>query len=297
MAGLLASRTGLLIHEFAGHGGIAWALGGEVQAWRLFLFGGGWIRYEGNFGPSETMAIALGGIGLEFISALFYWLIARRLRGLSKTLAELIALLLVVHACFYLATGTHYGYGDGRVLHARLAPLAKNLLVTLFSCCVAAGCYALAKRCTASSTFAKAGPRRMAAASICAFFALTTHGALLWGELAIVGRDATYSAIQKREVEVRADQEVALARARAEQEGKRLDAERAQRIRIGYLETHKPFPLLPLLIVAGALAALAGAYRARQVGPSDDDTRLRGWTIVLGASLLFVLLLYRPWFL
>ena len=114
LAGLLAcvvlatSRLGLVAHELVGHGGAALAVGGHVTGVHLFYFAGGWIRYRGVTSTAAAVTVAMGGIAIELLAAAALGLAARG-DGVGARLVRGIACALVVHATWYLATGTWHG--------------------------------------------------------------------------------------------------------------------------------------------------------------------------------------------
>src|SRR5689334_13016358 len=114
---LATSRFGLIVHEVVGHGGTATALGGHIDALRLFWFGGGWVSYHGGFGTAALVAIAMGGIATEWIAAIGLALVARGKAGLGRVVAAGAATGFAIHGGMYLAVGTFYGSGDGALLH------------------------------------------------------------------------------------------------------------------------------------------------------------------------------------
>lgn len=126
LLGLTISRLTLVLHELVGHGLPVLALGGSIEDFSLFVFGGGWIRYSRAvpFGPAEQLTIQLGGIALELaIGALaLLWIRWRRPQPLAHIAALTTATCLLIHAGFYLAAGTWHGFGDGRGLYHRLGP-------------------------------------------------------------------------------------------------------------------------------------------------------------------------------
>ncbi|MCA9522694.1 MAG: hypothetical protein KC609_17075, partial [Myxococcales bacterium] len=119
LSGLLISRVALILHEFVGHGALALAFGGEITDYHLFLFGGGWIDFRNpGFALWQRLSIALGGIALQLLLAGLTLLIARRRAegSLSRFFWLGCTAALAVQALSYLADGTNYGYGDGRLL-------------------------------------------------------------------------------------------------------------------------------------------------------------------------------------
>src|SRR5205823_5282472 len=184
---LATSRFGLVAHELVGHGGAAWALGGDVIGVKLFWFAGGWIRYRGITELAPALAIAMAGIAVELASGIALWCL---LRGdtLGRRVLRGIAAALVVHATWYLATGAWHGYGDGvllyRVLGAARAPVAISAGAVT---CAAA--FAGAREVFGALVHAAGGVRGVIVAAV---LAGGVNAALAAGELH-ARRDATYS--------------------------------------------------------------------------------------------------------
>ncbi|HEU5060107.1 MAG TPA: hypothetical protein VFU21_26425 [Kofleriaceae bacterium] len=277
LVALATSRVTLVAHELVGHGLTAVALGADLVGYRLFLFGGGWVSYRWPDGPPGAvggMAVALGGIALELVAgAAALALATRARRPVARVGLLATATILLLHAGFYLAAGTHHGFGDGRTPHDALGAW-RPLLVVPVSLAVVAGGFALAARLArevvtwvSGRPLARAG--QIAAAAI---LAAAAHGALTFGERALtrdeqyarvmehenvrlVARDLGKFAADARRARGRAPTpaELAAARARLEQE-------------------HRPFPLAPLLAVALGLACLAGLWRAVARAHLDPST-------------------------
>src|SRR5688572_18166469 len=112
---LITSRVTLVVHEFIAHGGAVVALGSTVDDFRLFLFGGGWVSFHRSpaYSVGESLAISVAGIALELVVGGALIAIAARLRRGSPARALAIAFgsIDIVHALYYLAAGTHHGFG------------------------------------------------------------------------------------------------------------------------------------------------------------------------------------------
>ena len=77
--GLLASRTGLVLHEIGGHWGPAAAFGCTLGEIRLFVFGGGWVEFAcTRVSLAHSLVIDLGGIALQLVLGAALMLAARR---------------------------------------------------------------------------------------------------------------------------------------------------------------------------------------------------------------------------
>lgn len=196
LVGLTASRLGLLLHELAGHAGIARILGCRLDGVRLFSFGGGYVEYACPSQPlAATLAIDLAGIALELAAGALLLGAARAREGLLGLFLAGAGLLFVLHAIFYAITGIHYGVGDGRQLHLllgerRAVPLAIGtgvLFAASFSCA------RLVARRLAADVSGRDAKRRVATLAIAALAAAALHGALLLAEQYVVA-DTAYAA-------------------------------------------------------------------------------------------------------
>jgi len=119
----LSGRTGLLLHEFAGHTFSWHLLGGNISEFRLFLFGGGRVHYEwtpavANLPEASILFVQLSGISVELATGLLLGWLAQSVNASRPINALLIATasLLLVHSFFYLFVCAYYGYGDGVLL-------------------------------------------------------------------------------------------------------------------------------------------------------------------------------------
>jgi hypothetical protein len=300
---LITSRLTLVIHEFVGHGGAVLAFDGSVFDHRLFLFGGGWIRFgrEPFFDVNESVGIALGGVLLEVAVAIAALVAARWAPKRSLTRAALIAFgaIDLLHAGFYVAAGTHHGFGDGRALAAVLGDSAWMLVVPL-SLAVVAGGFVLSKFFVGivSSWLPEVSrPRAVGTILLAAAMAVCVHGGLMLIELKVAS-DPTYADIMKHDAERKAERELEAMRAARREGGVPMSAAEIDSAAGQLRDKHQPFPLL--VVLAGALAiSLAigmwiGAGRAQEPAlPSRAETmRL---IYVLAFCLLLVLVLRRPW--
>jgi len=254
---LAISRIGLVVHELAGHGGTAVAVGGTVVDAHLFWFAGGWIRYRvPEITVAEDLAISLGGIAIETVLGLALWVGLRRPGSLGACILRTIGAALLAHAMFYLATGTWHGYGDGRVIH-ELAGSAR------YPIAIAAGLLActagwLGARHLFGAVVATVPAPRLAGALVAIVVAGAVNVVLDVGELRL-RRDATYAVTMQPERERAVARE--LAAWQREQAAPVSDAERAARER-ELTSHHRDFPFL-WLCGAGVLAAIvAGAARS-----------------------------------
>lgn len=286
------SRLTLLFHEFLGHGGVAIASGGRVTEWHLFLFAGGRIEFELPDGLSWwwELAIQLGGCGLEGIVAPVALLAARRCRGALAMGLHALGAIDAVHALVYVGRGTHYGYGDGIMLHEALGAAARWALVGAATGGAVAIAYAGARAFSrrAGEAIPSASFRlRLAALVAAVVVSGGVHATLAFGELALVPDPAYARLMEDR----------ALAEARRTLEAERRPApvspeelERLARLRAA---AKAPFPLDPVLFGGLAVALTAGARAGLQ--RAGEGTPLRWRTVGLAFGVLGALLGVIGW--
>jgi hypothetical protein len=254
--GLLASRTGLVLHEVGGHWGVAAAFGCKLNEIHLFYFGGGWVDFAcAQLTPAQSLAIDLGGLALQFAVAVPLLAVAWRRRQSGSGLAcGVVGALFVVHWLWYLVTGTHYGAGDGRELHRLLASQRAMFVAAcsaaLVACC-GIGAFALVRRLAARVPEGP-WPARVALFAGAMLLAAGIHGALTWTELRL-REDRVYAASFQPEHEVRAEREV-----RQLAVEKRVTPEQVAEVREELIARYRVFPLKDLLAGAMGLAALGG---------------------------------------
>lgn len=300
LIGLGASRAILLFHEFAGHGLAAIAAGGEVTGHRLFIFGGGWIRYtkDAGFGPGDQLLLALGGIAIEVVLGIAAAIAARRLApGRPLRIAALgFAGICALHVGFYLSAGTHHGFGDGMVLHRQLGELRILVVVASGGLAVAAG-YWLARRLILEVPGLPAGWRGVAVLGLAAVGAGVIHGGLYLAERAVTD-DPTYAEVMRAEAERDARRALAAELARRRAAGVPMLADEARRRERELVAERARFPIRPVLIALIAVAALLGALRPR---PPDDRPPIRFADLktlaaITAALLIAVAALSRPFY-
>lgn len=258
--GLLASRTGLVLHEVGGHQVPAAAFGCTLGEIHLFVFGGGWVDFGcTDLDLAQALTIDLGGIALELVVGTGLVVAARRRPAGPASLAVLcVGALWIVHALFYLVTGVHYGVGDGRTLHRLLGDRRVWLVgAGTFAAVAACACFAdaLARR-VAPRVPAASRQGRVALLATAMLAAAALHGALAWGEQRLRA-DPVYAASFTPEHEER----IAADLRRFEQARPRTPEE-VSAARRAIVAKRTPFPLRPVLGTAMGLAALAGIARA-----------------------------------
>ena len=290
LVALATSRITLVVHELVGHGLAAVALGGDLLDYRLFLFGGGWVSYRWPNGPPGAaggMAVALGGIFLELVAGAVALAIAARCRGaVARVGLFATATILLLHAGFYLAAGTHHGFGDGRAPHEALGAW-RPLLVVPVALAVVAGGYLLAARLAREVTawvdgrpLARAG--QIAAAAV---LAAAAHGALTFGERALTS-DEQYARVMEHENVRLVARDLGRFAAQSRRQGRPPTEAELAAARARLEAQHRPVPLAPILAVALGLACLAGLWRS--VSRAPDGAREARWRAALAPAVIFV---------
>jgi hypothetical protein len=304
LTALCTSRVALVLHELCGHAAVAVALGADVVDFRLFLFGGGYVVFDGveRLGTAAAMTVFLGGIAVQLgaAAALLVWVRWRPPGSVGRAVGLCAAMLLVGHGGFYLAAGVHHGYGDGRLLHFVLGD-ARVWLVAAAAVAVVAGTFVLA-RSLAANILPWLSPlsrrRQLLRLGAAALLAAGGHAALAFGEAALAS-DRTYEEVMVTEA----------TREAARDFEKRLDAERARGVEPSEAERdalwrevsrrHRPLPFDRVLLALLALALVAGALWARPAaGAPRAAPSWRDLAPVAGAcaaALLAVLALRVPW--
>jgi hypothetical protein len=264
LTGLGASRVTLVGHELVGHGAVAAAQGCDIVAYRLFLFGGGWVSYDcdGSRSLTDALAVSLGGIVVEVVLAgLALWVASRLARG-SVARVALVSLATVdlLHAGFYLAAGTHHGFGDGHLLHEALGGW-RPLLVIPASMAVIAGGALLAWRLAREVGGWVQGrvAARIGTILAAAVVAGAVHGALTASERALRSDDV-YARIMRHQSEREVSRDLDRFRRDARARGRAPTAAELAAARAAFEALHRRFPLRAVLAVALGLACLFGLW-------------------------------------
>ena len=288
--GLATSRIGLVAHELIGHGGTAIAVGGSVTDVQLFWFAGGWIRYAHVDDGAGGLAVSLGGIALEALVGAALWFALARRQSLGGRIGRGIGAALVLHATWYLATGTWHGFGDGLQIHRALGD-AKTLVAIPAALLTLAAAYAGARWVLgALAATVPGGTRARIAGTVLAL--LVAGGVQLGlavGEVA-VRRDATYTATMRperdrmvsRELAQWADERARAGAAPSDEARAEMERELARR--------HATFPFAIVLAVLTVLAVGLGALRARPAPQGPISTRLFATcALIAGGSITVVI--------
>ncbi len=281
-----------MLHEFIGHGGVATLAGGRVTQWHLFLFAGGRIEFDLPDALSWwwELAIQLGGCALESVVAPIAFLLARRCRGAPAMGLCALGAIDAVHALVYVGRGTHYGYGDGILLHEALGPMGRGALVSLATGAAIAisslGARAFSRHAAECIPGASGGVR-LGALVVAVVVASGVHAALAFGELALVP-DPAYARLME-------DRALAEARRTIERERRAapLSPEELERLARARAATKAPLPLDPLLFGGIGLGLVAGARSG--VRRAREGMALSWRTVGLAFALLGALLALVAW--
>ena len=282
--GLATSRIGLVAHELIGHGGVTIAVGGTITDVHLFWFAGGWIRFEAARGD---LAIALGGIGIESVVGVALWLVLARRTTLGGRIGRAIGAALVLHATWYLATGTWHGFGDGARLHQELGD-AKWLVAIPAAMVTLGAAYAGARGVLGALAATVPGTARVRIAGTA--LALVIAGGIQLGAAVVevqLRRDATYTQTMRPERDRLVSRE--LAQWAAEQQRAPSDEERT-RMEEELAAKHATFPFAIVLAILTVVAAIAGAWGARGApdGPVDGGLLARVALLASGSIALVI---------
>lgn len=276
---LATSRLGLLAHELLGHGGAAIALGGRIRQVQLFWFAGGWIDYDFGTPPSTTarLAISLAGIAVELVAGSLLWF-AIRGDALGRRVTRAVGAVLVVHACWYLATGAWHGFGDGHLLRELLDERRYPVAIIAGALACVAGFFA-ARRIVGPLA---ATQRGLAQVAIAAVLAGSVMGGLVAGELAVRG-DRTYAEIMKPEPARKVDQQLARWAEYERTHGGAITPQQQAVERARLERVYHEFPFKWLLAACAVLSILAGAWRSlrepRMVTGVPNSLLVRATTI------------------
>ncbi|CAN5903890.1 hypothetical protein BH11MYX2_BH11MYX2_17770 [soil metagenome] len=282
--GLATSRLGLLAHELVGHGGAAVAMGGQVTAVRLFWFAGGWVRYEGV--THGQLFVSMGGIAVELVvGALITLILVRRGSSLAVRVGRCVGAALVIHAAWYLATGTFHGYGDGLRLHRELG--GARVLVWVPAALLAVGVSFLAAR-SVLGAFAHVGGGRTGTA-----IALVVGLGAQLGAMMVevrVRRDESYTRMMTHENTRVADREYAAWLAAQQKGGAVPDDAQREHQQQALAAAHRDFPFAYVLALLLIAAVIVGALRARPAQDAMLTSRLLGSVAAIALGSIAVVI-------
>lgn len=277
--GLATSRIGLVVHELAGHGGAVLAVGGTVTDVQLFTFAGGWIRFR-VAAPGNELVIALAGIALEAAIGLGLWVAARR-DALAARIVRGVGAALLIHAGWYLATGTWHGYGDGLHLHRQLGDDRWLVAVpaALIVCVVA---YAGARAVLGPLAATVPGGRgaRISGTALAVVLAGGLQLGLAVGEVKL-RRDTTYASTMRPERERQIARELAQWTAERARHGAQPSPQARAQMERDLGKRHRTFPFAIVLAVLTAISIAVGAVRSR----STPDDAVPGRILAVSAAI------------
>ncbi len=288
-AGLATSRIGLVVHELVGHGAATIAVGGTVTDVQLFYLAGGWIRFRATGGE---LVIAMGGIVVEVVIGAALVLVFARREQLAGRIARAIGCALIIHASWYLATGTWHGYGDGVQLH-RILGDAKWVVAVPAALVTCIAGYAGARIVLGALASTLPGSRRAQLAGL--VVAVIVAGGIQLG--AAVGevalrRDTMYTKAMRPERDRVISKELAVwAEAQRQQGATPSEAER-RRIEAEVARRHQTFPFAYVLAALLLVSIGAGAVRSRATPAAAMTGRLIAITAAIaGGSIALVIAL------
>ncbi len=255
--GLATSRIGLVAHELVGHGGATLAVGGSVTDVQLFWFAGGWIRFEATGGE---LVIALGGIVIEALVGAGLWFGLARWSSLGGKIARAVGAALVLHATWYLATGTWHGFGDGVKLHRELGD-AKWLVAIPAALVTLSAAYLAARSVLGALAATIPGTRgaRLTGLVIALVLAGGLQLGLAVGEVRL-RRDATYAQTMRPERDRVVARELAQWTAEQARQGADPTEEARAEMQRRLAQRHTTFPFAIVLAVLTVLAVGAGGW-------------------------------------
>ncbi len=283
--GFATSRIGLIVHEFVGHGGATLAVGGDVTDVHLFALAGGWIRYRVPAGGHADLVIAMGGIVVESVIGAALWIaFARRAPTLGTRVVRAIGCALVIHAAWYLATGTWHGYGDGTRIYRELGEA--RWIVAVPAGFVACAMAFLGARHVLGALAGTIEPGRRVVGTV---IALAIAGGVQIGAAVAEVRlrsDPTYAST------MRPERDRIVARELADWEraqGAKADADARTRMAADLARKNAVFPFIYVLGALVVLSTIAGAWVSPRPEATLPGALLAQWAVAAGASIALVI--------
>lgn len=261
--GLVTTRIGLVLHEWAGHGGVAVACGGTIERVRLFWFAGGWIHYDlpKDASLAAHVASTMGGIGLELVLGTIVWFVLARRKGLVVQVVRACAAAFVIHAAWYLSVGTYHGFGDGTIVRFVAGDTKRYLIALPAGAVVIAMCYFGARQIM--GVLAGSLPtRRWTGLVVAVLIAAGFQGALVMGEMS-VRRDENYAVAMQPERERRAEYELMKWVAQQKKLGVQVDAAARDARAAELKKKHRELPYGWILGTLSVVAIVAGTRRSK----------------------------------
>ena len=285
--GFATSRLGLIVHEFVGHGGATLAIGGDVTDVHLFALAGGWIRYRLPAAGGE-LVIAMGGIVVESVIGTALWLaLRRRTPTLTTRIVRAIGAALVIHAAWYLATGTWHGYGDGTRLYRELGDA--RWIVAVPAGLVACAMAFLGARHVLGVLAATIGPQRRVIGAVIAF--AVAGGVQVGAAMTEVRlrRDTTYASTMRPERDRIVAREMAEWEKEQARQGSRADEEARRRMQAELARKNAVFPFIYVLGALVVASIVAGARLAQRPEANLPGRLLARWAVAACASIALVI--------
>lgn len=135
LAGLICSRTAVLIHEYVGHGLWVVLLGGQITDTFFYYFGTARIAYHfDHLGSVSAAWLMLSGVCSNLTMGA--WLLSKVWKGgrsLHFFLFCLGGFTLTVEQ-LYAVRSLHYGFGDGAWFYSRWELSIREIGVFVLSC-------------------------------------------------------------------------------------------------------------------------------------------------------------------
>jgi hypothetical protein len=301
----LSGRIGLLLHEFAGHA-LSWRiLGGNLSEFRLFLFGGGWVRYEWPL-YAEALPVAsmlfiqLTGIGVELVVGGLFALLALFIRTNCALNALLIATasVLVVHSFFYLFVCTYYGSGDGSLLYKGIqGTMRTGFLILTFGLTVG-GAFLVSygfSPVVRNWVVERSHKKKIVVIVLSGLFAVLLHAVLTLGEKKLI-QDEVYAGIKTPEnVRLKKEELSQFITTYMQEQGRVPDPEEMAIAARALEEKYGQFPIEISLGIAAFSALITGFILSQnrvldRPGPvSLKDNAVLGCVSVLTAMLICLL--------
>lgn len=285
--GFTTSRIGLVVHEFVGHGGATLAVGGDVTDVHLFALAGGWIRYRLPAAGEGELVIAMGGIVVETVIGGALWLaLSRRTQTLTVRIVRAIGAALVIHAAWYLSTGTWHGYGDGTRLYRELGD--SRWIVAMPAGLVACVMAFFGARCVIGALAGTLAERRV----IGTVLALAIAGGVQIGAAITevrLRRDTTYTQTMRPERDRIVAREMAAWEAEQAKRGAQADAEARRRMQEELARKNAVFPFIYVLGALIVVSVIAGAWRAPRPEANLPARLITRWAVAAGASIALVI--------
>jgi len=302
LVGLVATRLGLVLHEFLGHAATAAAVGCDIDGYYVFWFGGGYVRYSRAeaFSLGESLFVALGGLALEIIIGVICLLWARKLKAGSVWQITVLGFGVghLLHSLHYMAGGSYHGYGDPWIVYRELGESRVYLSVALAVVMCALG-FVLARHLAGFLRGGLAGHGKHSQLAIIVAAVVTAggmHAGLAFGEQALAP-NRTYKATFKSMSQRKVDHGVRRYRVMVKRKrGKGPTKAEVAAMRRRLAKKHKTFPFALVMSVCLVISVIGGVFFARASAvteaslPSPSGQR---WLALVAAGSLGLVGLLR----